>query len=83
MLQEFQHKSTVISIQHPLKSGHDARVCTGLPGESKIGNPGPKGDEGKTGPEGIPGPPGQPGEIGPPGSCDSSGGCQNVSPEVG
>ncbi|KTF87916.1 hypothetical protein cypCar_00005592 [Cyprinus carpio] len=45
----------------------------GPPGETKIGEPGPKGEDGKAGPPGIPGASGQQGEMGPPGTCDSSG----------
>lgn len=52
-----------------------ASVLPGPPGESKMGNPGPRGVDGKSGIPGISGAAGQPGELGPPGLCDSSSGC--------
>lgn len=59
-------------------------VCNlpGPPGETKTGDPGPKGEEGKSGPLGIPGAPGQQGEIGPSGVCDNSG-CYQGAPVAG
>lgn len=57
-------------------------VFPGPPGETKTGEPGPKGEDGNAGPQGIPGAPGQQGEIGPPGVCDSSG-CYQGGPVAG
>ncbi|XP_076133149.1 collagen alpha-1(XX) chain-like [Alosa pseudoharengus] len=55
---------------------------SGPPGETKVGDPGARGEDGEQGSPGIAGAVGQIGEMGPPGICDSSGGC-NPSPEIG
>lgn len=62
-------------------SVHTLICLSGPPGETKVGDQGPRGEDGKQGPPGIPGAVGQGGEMGPPGICDSSGGC-NPSPEI-